>query len=72
VNFNGDETEKEPLQLQVTKLDKEAGITIENSGIYKDLDQVVKDNPDWGEANDFSVQMINTLNEGQETAHLML
>ena len=72
MNFNGDETEKEPLQLQVTKLDKEAGITIENSGIYKDLDQVVKDNPDWGEANDFSVQMINTLNEGQETAHLML
>lgn len=72
-NFSvNDDNEKEALQLQVTQLDQESGLTVDNSEIYQELNLLVNDNPEWGEANDFSVQTVNTLNEGQESAQLMM
>ncbi|MBO1001605.1 hypothetical protein ACFSKI_16300 [Pseudogracilibacillus auburnensis] len=51
--------EKADLTLQVTKVDADDGITIENNDIYQQLDQMVKENPQDGDANDFSLFLID-------------
>lgn len=68
VNTNEDD---EALKLQVTKVDEDAGITIDNNDIYKELNNLVKENPEQGDPNDFSVYVVNTL-ENDEGFHLVL
>ncbi|WP_018932446.1 hypothetical protein [Gracilibacillus lacisalsi] len=43
------------LKLQVTKVDEEQGITIENNEMYSQLNEVIKADPKAGFPNDFSV-----------------
>ncbi|TSB45617.1 hypothetical protein [Alkalicoccobacillus porphyridii] len=53
--------EKEPIQLQLTKSDEEAGVTTENNELYQQLDMYVSDNPDAGADNDFSVESMTMI-----------
>lgn len=50
---------KEKLTLQLTKVDEEQGITLDD-GAYPDLNKAIENQPDIGEANDFSVYALNT------------
>ncbi|GAE32072.1 hypothetical protein [Halalkalibacter hemicellulosilyticus] len=45
----------EGLQLQVNKVDQEAGVTIENHPLYADINELVTADPELGIPNDFSV-----------------
>lgn len=47
--------EMEPLKLQMQKGDEEAGVTLENSGIYSALAEAVEAEPQMGLPNDFSL-----------------
>ncbi|MTW87273.1 hypothetical protein F3157_16670 [Virgibacillus dakarensis] len=62
VGFGNDsekqEDEKEDLTLQLTKVDEEAGVTLENE-TYQEISKMIQDDPDMGAANDFSVYTIN-------------
>jgi len=51
----GNEAEKEDLQLHVTKVDEEDGVTIENSEFYQQVDEFVQENSKFGAPNDFSM-----------------
>ncbi|MEI3612689.1 hypothetical protein [Pseudogracilibacillus sp. SO30301A] len=62
----------ETLTLQLLKADEENGETIEGHNIYSELDQIVKDNPDMGVANDFSVFVVNAIYDDEENAKLLL
>ncbi|ENH96041.1 hypothetical protein J416_12979 [Gracilibacillus halophilus YIM-C55.5] len=54
--FNQPTNEDVPdLELQVQKIDKEDGITIENSELYSQLNEVIKADPKGGIPNDFSI-----------------
>lgn len=57
-HVGGNNEEKEALQLQMTKVDEEAGVTVESNETYQLLDEFVKENPKFGVANDFSMQSI--------------
>lgn len=48
-------SEAPDLKLQVTKIDKEQGITIENNDMYRQLNEVIKADPKAGFPNDFTV-----------------
>ncbi|WP_416151669.1 hypothetical protein ACM26V_12130 [Salipaludibacillus sp. HK11] len=43
------------LQLQVSKLDEESGVTIESSEVYSYLEEVIMADPKGGIPNDFSI-----------------
>lgn len=47
------------LTLQVTKIDEEAGATIDNNENYQMLNEVILDNPKLGTPNDFSMYTID-------------
>lgn len=73
---NNDEDNQEEvadLQLQLTKVDEESGVTIENSEVYQRLDEYIKENPKQGAANDFSAYIYTTVisDDGQINLILM-
>lgn len=49
------------LTLQLTKVDEENGSTLE-SDIYKEINQLIEENPDMGTENDFSVFTVDIFN----------
>lgn len=57
--------EKEDLQLQMTKADEEAGVTMEDSEVYQFLDEFVKDDPKYGVVNDFSMRSATMINDAE-------
>ena len=63
--------EKEALSLQLLKADEEAGVTIENSEVYKELNRMITENRDMGLANDFSINIIDIVDSGTENASLL-
>lgn len=68
----GAANEKEPLTLQVLKADEEAGATVENHNIYKELNNLVTENPSIGEENDFSLYIVNTIHDQAGEVRLVL
>ncbi|MFC4620327.1 hypothetical protein ACFO4N_16615 [Camelliibacillus cellulosilyticus] len=64
----GPKEEKKELKLQVLKMDADKGITLENSSFYKEMAKILKQHPDAGTANDFSIFSIGNVNEGQQNA----
>ncbi len=60
---------EETLSLQLLKADEEAGVTIENSEVYKALNRMIKENADMGLANDFSINIIDIVDMEQKTHH---
>lgn len=36
----------QPLTLQVLKMDEEEGITLDNNDVYKEINEIVNENPD--------------------------
>lgn len=65
------QAEIEDLQLQVTKVDKDAGVTMENSEIYQSLNEFVKENSKFGTPNDFSLLSVS-MAEDPDGNHQML
>lgn len=63
--------EQETLSLQLLKTDEEAGVTIENSEVYKELNRMITENADMGLANDFSINIIDIVDSGTENASLL-
>ena len=63
--------EKETLTLQLLKGDEEAGVTIENNEVYKELNRMITENPDIGLENDFSVYIVDIVDSGTENASLL-
>lgn len=59
------------LTLQLLRLDEENGVTIEGHNIYSELDQIVKDNPDMGRDNDFSVFVVNSIYDQDENPQIL-
>jgi len=59
------------LTLQLLRLDEENGETIEGHNIYSELDQIVKDNPDMGRDNDFSVFVVNSIYDQDENPQIL-
>ncbi len=60
----GNEQEVEDLHLQVTKVDEESGVTIENSENYQVINEFVKENSKSGAPNDFSLLSVSTVVDG--------
>lgn len=61
----------EDVTLQLLKGDEEAGVTIENSEVYQNLDRIVTENPDIGLEHDFSLSIIDIVDSGTEDAALL-
>ena len=51
----------QPLTLQVLKMDEEEGITLDNNDVYKDISEIIAENPDMGIADDFSIQILDVV-----------
>lgn len=66
------EKEKDSLNLQVLKADEEAGATVDNHNIYQELNKLVSENPEVGEANDFSLYIVNTIHGDEDEVKLVL
>lgn len=71
---NSSETEgsEQGLKLQVLKGDAETGVTIEENGLYSELDKIIKENPDIGVADDFSLYVVNTIHDDEGNSRLVL
>ena len=65
------QVEEETLSLQLLKTDEEAGVTIENSEVYKELNRMITEDADMGLANDFSINIIDIVDSGTESASLL-
>ncbi|MFA8440156.1 hypothetical protein [Pueribacillus sp. YX66] len=63
------EKEVEDVQLQVSKMDEEAGVTTENNEIYQYLDQMVKEDPKMGIPNDFSIHIVDIVEGYDDDTH---
>lgn len=73
-NVPKDEIEDEDkgnLTLQVSKADEEAGLSIDNHNIYKELNQIVEQNPKVGAANDFSLFIVDTMRDETDNTKLL-
>ena len=57
-NKDTDQSNNANLQLKVTKVDEDAGVTIEDDKNYQSLNEIVKNNPQLGTPNDFSLHPI--------------
>ena len=68
----GSSKEKEPLTLQLTKVDEEEGYTIEDSPLYTELESFIEENPKQGAANDFSMYVIDVLEDAGQSQLLLL
>ncbi|GAB3803389.1 hypothetical protein [Virgibacillus kimchii] len=62
---SGGSNEKEDLQLQMTKADEEAGVTMEESEVYQFLDEFVKEDPKYGVVNDFSMRSATMITDAE-------
>ncbi len=60
------------LKLQVLKGDQEAGVTLENSELYRELNKIIQKNPAIGVADDFSLYIVNTIHDDQGESRLVL
>lgn len=65
------QVEKETISLQLLKADEEAGVTMENSEVYKELSRMISENPDIGIDNDFSIYIVDIVDSGTEDASLL-
>lgn len=64
--------DKEVLTLRVLKEDEENGVTIGNHNIYSELDNMIKENPDMGEGNDFSVIVVDSIYDDEGNAQILM
>src|SRR5699024_721167 len=64
--------EKETVTLQHTKVDEEEGYTIEDSPLYTELESFIEENPTQGTANDFSMFVIDVLEDAGQSQLLLL
>lgn len=71
-NSNKTNGGEQSLKLQVLKGDKEAGVTLENSPLYNELEKVIQENPDIGADNDFSVYVVDTYGDDEGNSKLVL
>ncbi|MEI3597597.1 MULTISPECIES: hypothetical protein [unclassified Oceanobacillus] len=67
----GNQEEVEDLTLQVTKVDEEAGVTIENSEIYQELNEFVKENSKFGTPNDFSLLSVSMVEDAEGNQQML-
>src|SRR5699024_5505445 len=51
---DADHSDNASLQLKVTKVDKDAGVTVDTDKNYQSLNEIIKNNPQLGTPNDFS------------------
>lgn len=49
------------LTLQVLKMDEEAGVTLDNNNVYQELSEIIAENPDLGIPGDFSIQILDVV-----------
>lgn len=63
--------EKKDLTLQVAKVDKENGLTIENSQIYQWANDVIKEKPELGGDNTFTMYLVDSLTKESEEKMLL-
>ncbi|SDZ50729.1 hypothetical protein SAMN05421736_11544 [Evansella caseinilytica] len=67
----GSNNEVADLKLQVRTIDEETGLTLDNNELYEHLIKEVEERPESGIPNDFSLQVVDTMNEGKEDAALI-
>lgn len=74
VNFDSGKksTKKEDIKLQITKVDKEAGFSAENSELYEQLEELLQENPDLGVQGDFTIHVVSDIEFEGEKRLLML
>ncbi len=65
------QVEKKTISLQLLKADEEAGVTMKNSEVYKELNRMILENPDIGIENDFSIYIVDIVDSGSEAASLL-
>lgn len=63
--------EKEDLHLQVTKVDEDAGVSVENNEMYQMLDEFVQENPKFGVADDFSMQSVTLVTDTSDNQKML-
>src|SRR5699024_4723272 len=64
--------DKESLPLLLTIVDEEEGYTIEDSPLYTELESFIEENPKQGTANDFSMFVIDVLEDAGQSQLLLL
>lgn len=62
----------EGLKLQVLKGDAEGGATLDNNDLYIGLNKIIQENPDIGIANDFSIYVVNIVQDHEGNSMLVL
>ncbi|KYG26010.1 membrane lipoprotein lipid attachment site-containing protein [Alkalihalobacillus trypoxylicola] len=75
VGFEGNNTEEQEekeLQLQVTQVDKDSGVTVENNETYQEIERLLKENPDWGYPNDFGLQVVDLITFEEGNVQLLM
>ena len=65
-------SEKAELSLQITKVDQEAGVTVEDNELYQELDRIITENPLQGAENDFSLYVVDIIETDTEELWLFL
>ncbi len=55
---DADHSDNASLQLKVTKVDEDAGVTVDTDKNYQSLNEIIKNNPQLGTPNDFSLHPI--------------
>lgn len=70
-NVNEPSAEKEAIHLQMTKIDVEAGATIESNEIYQMLDEFVQENPTLGVENDFSMHSMTMVSDEDDNTQMV-
>src|SRR5699024_10598690 len=68
----GSSKEKEPLTLQIAKVDEEEGYTIEDSQLYTELESFIEENPKQGTTNEFSMFVIDVFEDAGQSQLLLL
>src|SRR5699024_5797226 len=68
----GSSKEKEPLTVKRTKVDEVEGYMIEDSPLYTELESFIEENPKKGTANDFSMFVIDVLEDAGQSQMLLL
>lgn len=65
------ESDKEPVSLQVLKIDDDAGITIENNETYQVIQETVDAEPYMGDENDISLYPFDMVENEDGTSSLL-
>src|SRR5699024_4858811 len=68
----GSSKEKEHLTLQLTKVDEEERYTIEDSLLNMEVESYIEEHPKQGTANDFSMFVIDVLEDAGQSQLLLL